>query len=222
MTARMPGDFASDPERFPPGLAMYPYDASLLVASKGQGLAISRDRGATWSLYGDSDDEDLSRSAIRDIAYDPLTGTVIAIDENGFGYRRILDPEEDEGWELFTFKLPHGERRRVGVIDWQAIALYLHNGQLVGEHNWWMINHGFGLVLLLLAVTGVVPWYRRKRRKRRPNKPPVRHVWRRLHHVSGLVSWPLLLLLPLTGVVLIHATDFCSRRRGCRHSVSDV
>jgi hypothetical protein len=32
-------------------------------------------------------------------------------------------------------------------------------------------------------------------------------VFRMLHHVGGLVSWPLLLLFPLTGVVLLHAMD---------------
>ena len=164
MTARVPGAAASDAEWYPPILAMYPFGTDILVASKGQGLAISRDRGATWALYGDSDDEDLSESAIQEITYDPLSGTVIAIDENGFGYRRALDVDEDEGWELFTFKLPHGEQRRVGVIDWGAVALYLHNGQLVGEHNWWMVNHGFSLLLLILAITGVVPWYRRKQK----------------------------------------------------------
>ncbi|WP_089939059.1 PepSY domain-containing protein [Candidatus Entotheonella palauensis] len=209
MTARIPSSAASDPEFYPPILAMYPYDPDILVASGGQGLAISGDRGATWELYGDSDDEDLSQSAIQEITYDPLSGAVLAIDENGFGYRRALNPDEDEGWELFTFKLPHGEQRRFGVIDWGAVALYLHNGQLVGEHNWWMVNHGFGLLLLLLALTGIVPWYRRKRR-RRGRKPATSaaKLWRMLHHLSGLVSWPLLLLLPLTGVVLIHAVDF--------------
>ncbi len=208
MTERIPGVAASEPELYPPILAMYPYDPDILVVTKGQGLAMSRDRGANWEWYGDSDDEDLSQSAIQEIVYDPLSGTVLAIDENGFAYRRALDPDEDEGWELFTLKLPHGERRRAGVIDWGAVALYLHNGQLVGEQNWWMVNHGFSFMLLLLATTGFGLWYRRKRRKRCriPVTTGVKY-WRLLHHVSGLVSWPLLLLLPLTGVVLIHAVD---------------
>ncbi len=181
------------------------YDTDVLVVTKGQGLAISRDRGAKWELYGDSDDEDLSQSAIQEITYDPLSGTVIAIDANGFGYRRALDLDKDEGWELFTFKLPHGEQRRVGVIDWRAVALYLHNGQLVSEHNWWVVNHGFSFMLLLLAATGIGLWVRRKRRR----KPVISRVkrWRTVHHVSGLVAWPLLLLLPLTGIMLIHALD---------------
>ncbi len=208
MTARIPGSAAFTPDLYPPILAMYPHDTNILVVTKGQELAMSRDRGATWEWYGDSDDEDLSQSAIRHITYDRLSRLVIAIDENGFGYRRILNPEADEGWELFTFKLPHGEQRRVGVIDWRAIALYLHNGQLAGEHNWWMVNHGFSLLLLLLATTGIVPWYRRKRRQHGRRKPSRNaKAWRTWHHVSGLVSWPLLLLLPLTGVVLIHAVD---------------
>ena len=88
------------------------------------------------------------------------------------------------------------------------MALYLHNGQLAGEQTWWLVNHSFALLLLLLALSGIMPWYRRQRRRsrRRPGTSRV-NIWRWLHHASGLLSWPLIWLLPLTGVALIHALD---------------
>ena len=90
------------------------------------------------------------------------------------------------------------------------MALWLHNGQLLSAQHWWMMNHSFGLVVLLLASTGLVAWYRRHPVRQAAPKPPRRvpsKVLRTLHHIGGLVSWPLFVLFPLTGVVLLHAED---------------
>src|SRR5438094_8480656 len=85
-------------------------------------------------------------------------GVVLAIDEQGLVYRRLLARNVDEGWERLSFSLPYGEQRHVGVLDWSAVALWLHNGQLLSAQHWWMMNHSFGLVVLLLASTGLVVW----------------------------------------------------------------
>jgi hypothetical protein len=96
-------------------VAPHPTNPKLIVASKGTGLALSRNGGKTWEAYGDSDDEDLSQSGIQDITLNAYTDTVFAIDESGFVYQPLLDPEADEGWERLSFGLPYGEQRGVGA-----------------------------------------------------------------------------------------------------------
>jgi hypothetical protein len=209
LTERLPGSLEPEQGLLPPVLALYPFDPRIIVASKGKGLARSDDGGKSWEPFGDSDDTDLSHSGIQHITYGP-PGVVLVIDEHGLVYRRFLAANADEGWERLSFSQPYGEQRHVGVLDWSAVALFLHNGQLLSTQHWWMINHSFGLVVLLLALTGLVVWRRRNLARRTSPKPrrlvPSK-VWRTLHHVGGLVSWPLLFLLPLTGVVLLHAVD---------------
>jgi hypothetical protein len=181
-----------------------------MVASKGIGLARSDDGGKSWELFGDSDAADLSRSSIQNILYSSPS-VVLVIDEQGGVYRRFLAPNADEGWERLSFSLPYGEQRHVGVLDWNAVALFLHNGQLLSAQHWWIINHSFGLVVLLLALTGLVVWGRRNlARPAAPKSPRLvqSKVFRTLHHVGGLMSWPLFFMFPLTGVVLLHAVDF--------------
>jgi photosystem II stability/assembly factor-like uncharacterized protein len=209
LTERIPGSLEPQQGLFPPVLALSPFDPRIIVASKGKGLARSDDGGKSWEPFGDSDDADLSQSGIQHITYGP-PGVVLVIDEQGLVYRRFLAPNADEGWERWSFSLPYGEQRAVGVLDWSAVALFLHNGQLLSSQHWWMINHSFGLVVLLLALTGLVVWCRRKIGRRSAPKPPrlvPSKVFRTLHHVGGLVSWPLFFLFPLTGVVLLHAAD---------------
>jgi photosystem II stability/assembly factor-like uncharacterized protein len=209
LTERLPGSFAPDQERFPPVLALCPSDPRTIIASKGRGLARSTNGGKTWESFGDSDNEDLSQSIIQTILF--RSGSmVLVIDAQGFVYRRPLAPEADEGWERVPFGLPYGEQRGVGVLDWHAVALLLHNGQGLSERHWWLVNDGFALILLLLALTGLVPWGRRKVARRMYPKRQRRiktQVFRTLHHVGGLASWPLFFLFPLTGVVLLHAVD---------------
>jgi hypothetical protein len=209
LTERVPGRFASEPALFPPVLAVYPADTSTIVASKGQGLARSTNGGKTWESFGDSDDEDLSHSTIQAILFG-APGTVLVIDAQGWVYRRPLDPTADEGWVRVPFGLPYGAQRGVGVLVWPTVALLLHNGQGLSARHWWWVNDGFSLTLLLLVCTGLVLWGRRKIVRRVSPKRPwwiKSRVFRTLHHVGGLVSWPLLLLFPLTGVVLLHAMD---------------
>jgi photosystem II stability/assembly factor-like uncharacterized protein len=209
LTERIPGRLEPQQGLLPPVLALDPFDPHILVASKGRGLARSDDGGKSWEPFGDSDDADLSQSGIQHITYGP-PGVVWVIDEQGLVYRRFLAPNADEGWERRAFSLPYGEQRDVGVVDWGAVALFLHNGQLLSPQHWWMINHSFGLVVLLLALTGLVVWCRRTIARRTSPKPPrlvPSKMFRTLHHVGGLVSWPLFFLFPLTGVVLLHAAD---------------
>ena len=210
LTERIPGSLEPLQGLFPPVLALYPFDPRIIVASKGRGLARSDDGGKSWEPFGDSDDADLSQSGIQHILYGS-PGAVLVIDEQGLVYRRLLAPTADEGWERLSFSLPYGEQRHVGVLDWSAVALFLHNGQLLSAQHWWMINHSFGLVVLLLALTGLVVWCRRNLARPTSPKSPrwvQSKVLRTLHHVGGLVSWPLFVLFPLTGVVLLHAVDF--------------
>jgi uncharacterized iron-regulated membrane protein len=216
ITENIPGDFHPDRDWFPPVLSQHPRNSTLIIASKGIGLALSRDGGVTWTAYGESDDEDLSHRGIQDITWHVAAATVGVIDDLGFVYQRLLDPERDEGWERLSVSLPYGEQRGVGIVDWQTIALYLHNGQLISERYWWVVNHSFSGALLLLAVTGLVLWWRHtsarnvypKRTRTVPSK-----VLRILHHMAGLWSWPLLFLLPLTGVVLLHVLDVAVLRQ---------
>jgi photosystem II stability/assembly factor-like uncharacterized protein len=205
LTERIPGSLESSQGLFPPVLALYPFNPRIMVASKGKGLARSDDGGKSWEPFGDSDDADLSHSGIQHITY-ASPGVVLVIDDQGLVYRRFLAATADEGWERWSFRLPYGEQRHVGVLDWSAVALLLHNGELLSAH-WWMINYSFGLLVLLLALTGLVVWWRRN--TTRPSVPkPARlvssKVVRTLHHMSGLVSWPLFFLFPLTGVILLH------------------
>lgn len=209
LTERIPGSLEPQQGLFPPVLALCPLDPRIIVASKGRGLARSDDGGKSWEPFGDSDDADLSQSGIQHITYGP-PGVVWVIDEHGLVYQRFLAPNADEGWERRSFSRPYGEQRDVGVLDWSAVALFLHNGQLLNLHHWWMINHSFGLVVLLLALTGLVVWCRRNIAHRTAPNPPrlvPSKVFRTLHHIGGLVSWPLFFLFPLTGVVLLHAVD---------------
>jgi hypothetical protein len=210
LTERIPGSLEPQQGLFPPVLALSPFDPRIVVASKGKGLARSDDGGKSWEPFGDSDDADLSQSSIQHITYGP-PGVVLVIDEQGLVYRRFLAPNADEGWERWSFSLPYGEKRAVGMLDWSAVALFLHNGQLLSPRHWWMINHSFALVVLLLALTGLVVWCRRTIGRRTAPKPPrlvPSKAFRTLHHIGGLVSWPLFFLFPLTGVVLLHAGDF--------------
>jgi hypothetical protein len=162
LTERIPGGLEPPPCLFPPVLALYPFDPRIIVASKGRGLARSHDGGKSWEPFGDSDDADLSHSSFQHILYGS-PGVVLVIDEQGLVYRRSLAPAADEGWERLSFSLPYGEQRRVGVLDWSAVALFLHNGQLLSAQHWWIINHSFGLVVLLLALTA---WPIRSRQNR--------------------------------------------------------
>ena len=210
LTERIPGRLEPPPGLFPPILALYPFDPRIIVASKGRGLARSDDGGKSWEPFGDSDDADLSHSGIQHILYGS-PGVVLVIDEQGLVYRRWLAPSADEGWERLSVGLPYGEQRQVGVLDWSTVALFLHNGQLLSARHWWMINHSFGLVVLLLALTGLVVWCRRNLARPAALKSPrlvPSKVFRMLHHVGGLLSWPLFVLFPLTGVVLLHTVDF--------------
>ncbi len=209
LTERIPGSLESPQGLFPPVLGLYPFDPRIIVASKGRGLARSDDGGTSWEPFGDSDDADLSSSRIQNILYGP-PGVVLVITEQGLVFRRFLALNADAGWERLAFSLPYGEQRHVGVLDWSAVALWLHNGQLLSAQHWWMVNHSFGLVVLLLALTGLVVWCRRNPTRPTAPKPPrlvPSKVLRTLHHVCGLISWPLFILLPLTGVVLLHAED---------------
>jgi photosystem II stability/assembly factor-like uncharacterized protein len=209
LTERIPGSLEPPQGLFPPVLALSPFNPRLIVASKGRGLARSDDGGKSWEPFGDSDDADLSDSRIQHILYGP-PGVVLVITEQGLVYRRFLAPNADAGWERLAFSLPYGAQRHIGVLDWSAVALWLHNGQLLSEQHWWIINHSFGLVVLLLAGTGLVVWCRRHPiRPTAPKRPRLvpSKVLRTLHHVGGLVSWPLFVLLPLTGIVLLHAED---------------
>ena len=209
LTERIPGSLEPAQGFFPPVLALYPFDPRIIVASKGRGLARSDDGGKSWEPFGDSDDADLSHSGIQNILYGS-PGMVLVIDEQGLVYRRFLAPTVDEGWERLSFSLPYGEQRHVGVLDWQTVALLLHNGQLLSAQHWWIINHSFGLVVLLLTLTGLVVWWRRNIARPTSPKPPrlvPSKVFRTMHHAGGLVSWPLFFLLPLTGVILLHAVD---------------
>jgi len=209
LTDTIPGSLDLDSGLFPPVLAIYPYDPKIIVASKGKGLAISRNGGKTWELFGPSDGEDLSQSEIQDITYDPPSGTVLVVDEGGLVFRRVLDPEHDEeGWERVSLSLPYGAQRGVGRIDWGTASLFLHNGQVFSDRRWWWVNHSFGLVLVLLSLTGLILWFRRKQSRRGPVESPRRLIkskfFRTLHHGGGLISWPLFFLLPLTGILLVH------------------
>ncbi len=73
------------------------------------------------------------------------------------------------------------------------------------------LNHSFSLLLILLALTGMVLWYRRIRSRGTYPKPspllPAK-VFRTAHHGGGLLSWLLLFLFPLTGMILLHHGDF--------------
>ena len=92
-----------------------------------------------------------------------------------------------------------------------TVALHLHNGQVFLENDWWWVNHAFALLLIVLAYTGVTLWWhRRQKRRYGVNTPrPASHwYFRHLHRVGGLVSWPLLYLLPLSGILLLHIVDF--------------
>lgn len=209
LTERIPGRLEPRQGLFPPILALYPFDPRIVVASKGTDLARSNDGGKSWEPFGDSDDADLSPNGIQYITYDP-PGVVLVIDEHGLVYQRFLDASADAGWVRRSFRLPYGDQRGVGVLDWSAVALLLHNGQLLSRQHWWMINHSFSLVVLLLASTGLVVWGRRRMTRTVVPKVPWRvqsKVLRTLHHIGGLLSWPLFFLFPLTGVILLHTAD---------------
>ena len=71
-----------------------------------------------------------------------------------------------------------------------------------------------------LAYTGVVLWWRRVKKRLRGSRAPQRlryKVLRQLHRAGGMLSWPLLYLLPITGIVLLHIVDFSvlSPTAGC-------
>lgn len=213
ITDEIPGSLDESPYLFPPVLAIYPYNPKIIIASKGKGLARSTDAGKTWEPFGNSDGEDLSQSRIQDITYDLLSEAVLVVDENGFVFHRVLNPEKDEeGWEMISLSPPYGKQQGVGIMDWSSVALNLHNGQILSDRHWWIINHSFGLILIILSLTGLVLWFRRKQNQYRFVEKPKRWIkskfFRILHHVGGLISWPLFLLLPLTGILLIHYVDF--------------
>jgi hypothetical protein len=212
VTNEIPGSFDSNQGLFPPILAMQPHNPKIIIASKGKGLARSKDGGRTWEPYGNSDGEDLSQNVIQDITFDAASDLVFVVDENGLVYNRKLSPQTDEGWEMVSLGLPYGEQRGVGLIDWGATAFNLHNGQAISSKNWWSINDGFAVVLILLSLTGIVLWLRRRQIQSKTTENPKRLIksrfFRTLHHIGGLVSWPMLIFFPLTGILLIHDTDF--------------
>ena len=210
VTEDIPGDFVAGEGLYPPVLAANPSDTQMLMVSKGRGIALSMNGGEDWKPYGESYDEDLSTSGIVQLIFAPR-GVAVAIDENGFVYQRLMHPDEDEGWELTSFAPPYGEESGVGKLDWMTVALHLHNGQVFLENDWWWVNHTFALLLGVLAYTGVALWWhRRQKRRDAVNAPrPASHwYFRHLHRVGGLVSWPLLYLLPISGILLLHIVDF--------------
>ena len=75
-----------------------------------RGIYRSLDGGQSWEPFGDSDDADLSNSRIQNILYGP-PGVVLAIDEQGMVYQRLLSRNVDEGWERLAFSQPYGEQR---------------------------------------------------------------------------------------------------------------
>ena len=210
VTGDIPGDFVAGEGLYPPVLAANPSDTQMLMVSKGRGIALSMNGGEDWTPYGESYDEDLSDSGIVQLIF--VTGGVaVAIDDNGFVYQRFMHPDEDEGWELTSLAPPLGEAQGVGKLDWMTVALHLHNGQVFLENDWWWVNHAFALLLVLLAYTGVTLWWhRRQKRRYAVNAPrPASHwYFRHLHRIGGLLSWPLLYLLPLSGILLLHIVDF--------------
>jgi hypothetical protein len=212
ITDKIPGSLDLPQGLFPPVLTIYPYDPKIIIASKGKGLARSNDSGKTWEPFGNSDGEDLSQSGIQDITYDPPTEAVLVVDENGLVYRRSLSSDKDEGWEMISLNPPYGEWRGVGILNWKEIALNLHNGQFFSTQHWWPVNHGFGLILILISSTGLILWLRRKQSQSESAKNIKRFIkskfFRALHHLGGLVSWPLFLLFPLSGILLVHYVDF--------------
>ena len=210
VTADIPGDFVAGQGLFPPVLAINPSDTQMIMVSKGRGVALSMNGGEDWEDYGESYDEDLTTSGIMQLSFSP-GGVAVAIDESGFLYKRFMDEDEDEGWELSTLETPFGEARGVGQLDWATVSLSLHNGQAFLGNDWWLINHAFAFLLLALAYTGVVLWWRRVKKRLRGSKAPQRlryKVLRHLHRGGGMLSWPLLYLLPITGILLLHIVDF--------------
>lgn len=210
ITPDIPGEFVAGEGLFPPVVGVSPSDSRTMLVSKGRGVSLTMNGGDDWEDYGESFDEDLSTSGIMQLAFAP-GGIAVAIDESGFVYRRFLDEDEDEGWELSTLALPFGDEGTAGRVDWATASLNLHNGQVFLGNDWWLVNHAFAFVLLGLAYTGVVLWWRRVKKRLRGSRAPQRlryKVLRQLHRAGGMLSWPLLYLLPITGIVLLHVVDF--------------
>ncbi len=58
----------------------------------------------------------------------------------------------------------HRAHLTVPGIHWERVLLDLHSGRLFGRVGVWLVN-GFGLLVCLLAISGVRGWFRRRPRR---------------------------------------------------------
>jgi len=131
---------------------------------------------------------------------------------------RIFFPHDDDGVYLFELSTESGIRyASVDAADGRVLkigdrwgfpveaAIHLHTQLLSGKMGYILVLFT-GLLLTLMAVTGIVFWWPRSgswRSRLTVNfRRPVKVVVRSLHRTIGICLAPLLILMAVTGIIL--------------------
>jgi uncharacterized iron-regulated membrane protein len=165
--------------------AAYPQLAGHALPDAAQRAAVLARLTAQWPAQG-------LRSADLPLAGLPVWQLYFAD-----GTRRYLDPASGE---LLLTRPPRGDL--LGVIyDWHLHLLAGETGEeVLGVLGW---------LALFLLVSGPLLWWPGRRNlgtSLRPHAQPPTRRWLSWHRSTGVLAWPLLVLVSLTGTLMVYGT----------------